>query len=82
MKYSAVQKVEPVVSENDYVLCDVKRGRGRVFFSRLAKKVNLWDMAIIIVSLGVAVSLGFVIAGIVKAVAGAQTAINSISALL
>ncbi|MDD4839635.1 MAG: hypothetical protein PHE93_03050 [Clostridia bacterium] len=80
MKYSAVERVEATVLENDYVSRDIKKRKQ--FFRPFFNRVDLLDMAIIFVSLGIAVSLGFVVAGLVKALSGVETVVNAISALV
>ena len=79
MKYSAVDRVEPIITENNYISSEIKKKKKLSF--AFFKKTDIMDMAIIIVSLGVAVSLGFVVAGLVKILSGTTIA-NAISALM
>lgn len=79
MKYSAVDRVNPTIIENDYISCEVKKKKK--LNSGFFKKIDIMDMAIIIVTLGVTVSLGFVVAGLIKVLAG-TTLTNAISALM
>lgn len=80
MKYSAVERVEAIVSENTYVTSEVRKRKQ--FLKPLLKKIGIMDLIIIAVSMGFLVSLGFMIAGIVKALAVTEPLVNSISALM
>lgn len=80
MKYSAVERVEAIVSENTYVTSEVRKRKQ--FLKPLLKKIGIMDLIIIAVSMGFLVSLGFMIAGIVKALAVTEPLVSSISALM
>lgn len=78
MKYSAVERVDAVISENSYVSTEVQQKKTGL--RGYLKKMSFIDMAIIAVSVGFLVSLSFMFAGIVKALSTAEPLVNSLLA--
>lgn len=90
MKYSAVERVNPTISENEYVSVEVQetktsrksRRRKDKGSKRKFLDLDIFDVVLGVVTIGVIVSMGFLISGVVKNMTGTMSVVNSILAIL
>ncbi len=91
MKYSAVEKVEPIVSENDGVVFEVKQKKsaknkisGEKFHFKKPNNIKgkIADTALVLLCLGIIVSLGVLVTSVVKNMMPAESLVNSVGSFL